>query len=413
MKIAYVFPRDATDPSVQSGRPHSILTEFERRGFAVERVFPLGAAPARLDLAKKAGYRLLGRFHRGDRSAAYLDALAGEFTRRVAGRGEFDFVFSPGSEAVSRLRTRWPIVFCADATFANLVDYYWDFTGLSQEYLRDGHAQEGAALANATLAVFPSEWAARAAIEHYRTDPAKVAVIPFGANLGRHNQRAAAEEWIARRPADNIRLLFVGRDWERKGGDLVISTAFYLQTHGHPVTVDVVGCDVPAQYHGVPWIVAHGLLHQCNPAHMARLNELYAQAHFVFVPSRAEGYGFTLTEACAFGSPPIATRTGGIPAIVRDGHNGLLLPLEATAADYADAIVATFSDQARYRGLCHQAFAEFEQRLNWPEFTRRLLAAFDVRRNATAAATPEANAALLRAADADAVRAAGAAHHAA
>jgi len=391
MKIAYAYPHDAGNPSVQSGRPHSILTEFERRGFAVEHVFPLQGAPTTLDLAKQAGYRLLGKFHRGDRSTAYLDSLAAEFDRRTAGRGDFDFVFSPGSEAVSRLRPRWPIVFCADATFANLVDYYWDFTGLSQEYLRAGHAQEAAALANATLAVFPSEWAARAAIEHYHTDPAKVAVIPFGANLGRHNPRAAAEEWIARRPADHIRLLFVGRHWERKGGDLVIATAFYLHAHGHPVTVDVVGCDVPAQYHGVPWIVAHGLLHQCNAEHMAKLTALYAQAHFVFVPSRAEGYGFTLTEACAFGTPPIATRTGGIPAIVRDGQNGLLLPLAANAADYADAIVATFGDQARYRLLCHQAFTDFETRLNWPEFVRRLLAALEARLSEAPAASAAAH----------------------
>lgn len=372
MKIAYVFHEDAANPSIQSGRPAAILEEFERLGLAVERVFPLDVPPPGRELAKKVGYRLLGKHHRHDRDPAYLAALAAQIIARVAGRN-FDLIFSPGSEVVSHLQTDIPIAYCADATFANLVDYYWDFTGLSAEYVKAGHAQEAAALSRATLAVFPSEWAARAARDHYHTDPARIAVIPFGANLGGDNRRADILQWVERRPAGRIRLLFVGRHWVRKDGDKVIATALCLIAHGHPVTVDIVGCELPAEYRGVPWINAHGLLHQCRPADMQQLRELYAQAHFVFVPSRAEAFGFTFTEANAFGTPPIATQTGGIPTIIRHGHNGLLLPLDAPPSEYADAIVATFTDPARYRAMCHHAVDEYEQRLNWRVFTRRLL----------------------------------------
>lgn len=372
MKIAYAFHENAADPSIQSGRPTAILDEFKRLGISVDPIFPLDVTPPGAELAKKVGYRLLGKYHRHDRSPGYLDALAAQFQARTAGRS-YDLVFSPGSEVVSHLRTDVPVAYCADATFANLVDYYWDFTGLSDEYLRAGHEQEAAALAKATLAVFPSEWAARSALDHYHADPARVAVIPFGANLGGYNLRADILPWIEQRPTDSIRLLFVGRHWERKGGETVIATAMCLIAHGHPVTVDVVGCDVPPAHREVPWINAHGLLHQCNPADMQWLRQLYAQSHFVFVPSRAEAYGFTFTEANAFGVPPIATQTGGIPAIIRHGHNGLLMPLDAPPSDYADAIVATFTDRARYRAMCHNAVDEFEQRLNWRTFTRVFL----------------------------------------
>ncbi|HET7535289.1 MAG TPA: glycosyltransferase family 4 protein [Candidatus Didemnitutus sp.] len=388
MKIAYVFHEDAADPSIRSGAPTSLLHEFEKLGLDVERVFPLDVPQANTDFAKKVGYRLLGKFHRGDRSLDYLTSLAAQFEQRTGGK-TFDFVFSPGSEVVSQLQTDLPVAFCADATFASLVDYYWDFTGLSAEYRRNGHAQEAAALAKATLAVFPSEWAARSAIDYYGTDRSKVAVIPMGANLGGENERFAVRHWIDQRSPDHIRLLFVGRHWERKGGELVIATAHCLIAHGYPVIVDVVGCDLPARHRDIPWIRPHGLLHQNNPAEMERLSQLYAQAHFVFVPSRAEAYGFTFCEACAFGAPPISTSTGGIPAIIHHDVNGLLLPVAAKAPDYADAIVAAFSDPARYRQMAHRAFEDFEQRLNWRTFTREFIRKMEERLATVAAEPPE------------------------
>ncbi len=372
MRIAFVYHDDAADPSVQSGHPEAVLTELLRQGHEVERIFPLEKPFTGTQLAKKVGYRIIGKHHRHDRNTDYLDALAAQFARRTAGRS-FDLVVSPGSEVVSQLRTDIPIAYCADATFGNLVDYYWDFTGLSAEYRRQGQEQESAALARAALAVFPSEWAARSAIEQHGADPSIVAVVPFGANMGRNNTRDEVLGWIDQRPTNRLRLLFVGRHWERKGGDLVIATALCLIAHGHQVTVDVVGCDVPSEYREIPWIRAHGLLHQTKPAEMVKLKRLYAEAHFLFVPSRAEAYGFTFTEANAFGVPPVSTNTGGIPAIIRDGHNGLLLPLNAEPSDYADAIVGVFSDQARYREMCRRAFTEFEQRLNWHAFTRKFI----------------------------------------
>jgi glycosyltransferase involved in cell wall biosynthesis len=372
MKIAYVCHENAADPAVQSGRTATHLEEFERRGLEVDRLFPLHVPHTGIDLAKKAGYRLMGKYHRRDRDETYLAALADEFERRAAGR-EYDVIFCPGTEVITKLRTHTPIAFCTDATFANLVDYYWDFTGLSAEYLRNGHAQERAALARADLAFYPSEWAARSAVNDYGFDPARIRVVPFGANHGRHNERASVLRWIAARPTDHLRLLFVGRHWDRKGGELVVATALCLIAHGHPVILDVVGCDVPSQHQDVPWIRRHGLLNQRDPAGVAQLHRLFAEAHFLMVPSRAEAFGIVFAEANAFGVPAIATDTGGIAGAIRHGQNGLLLPLSATPADFADAIVATFHDPGHYQALCRRSFDEFDERLNWRAFTDKFI----------------------------------------
>jgi glycosyltransferase involved in cell wall biosynthesis len=378
MRIAYVFHRDAADPAVQSGRPASVLQGFEGLGHEIERIFPLTVPTHRAELAKKVGYRLIGKHHRNDRDPDYLTALAGQCMDRLAGR-EYDFLFSPGSESVSHLPASVPIAFCADATFANLVDYYWDFTGLSEEYRLQGHAQEAAALQRAMLAVYPSDWAARSAIEHYGTDPERVAVIPFGANLGGKNRRGVVHQQIARRSTERLRLLFVGRHWGRKGGETVIATALCLIAHGHPLTLDLVGCEAPAAYRGLPWINHHGRLDRNQPADMKKLRALFAGAHFLFMPSQAEAFGLTLAEAHAFGTPVIATRTGGITSLVQEGRTGWLLPTNAKASDYADLIIATFTDPPLYRAMCHDAFAEFQERLNWRTFCREFIAQVQLR----------------------------------
>lgn len=372
MKITYLFHHDAANPAVQSGRPASILEEFLAAGVDVEPVFPLTARPARSAVTKKIYYRFLRKHYRGDREPAYLEAAAQEFKSRTEGLS-YDLVFSPGSEMVSRIKTDRPITFCADATFANMVDYYWDFTNLSAEYIRKGHEQEAAALSRAALAVYPSKWAADSAINDYGADPDKVAIIPFGANLGKNNTRAEVAAWIKGRTRDQIRLLFVGRHWDRKGGELVVDTAYCLIKLGHNVVVDVVGCEVPVQHRGLGWINAHGKLSPRIPGQMERLRELFIGAHYVFIPSRAEAYGLTFAEANAFGVPAVATATGGIPGVIRDGENGHLLSLSASGADYADVIAASFSSEERYRKLCLRSFLAFEERLNWKAFTRRFL----------------------------------------
>lgn len=372
IKVAYLFQHDAANPGVQSGRPASILRNLKELGVEVQPVFPLATRMPPFSTAKKVLYRFMGRYYRGDREPRYLAGIAAEFGRRTRGR-PFDVVFCPGSEAVSRLDARSPIAFCADATFANMIDYYWDFSSLSSEYVRQGHRQEAESLRRASMAIYPSEWAARSAIDYYKTDPGKVFVIPFGANLGSKNRWEQVGPWIEARTFATLRLLFVGRSWRRKGGDLVLETAQRLVAKGFHTALDIVSVDVPHRLRGMPWITHHGLLDPNKPDMSALLGDLFRRAHFVFIPSRAEAYGMAFAEANAFGVPAIGTRTGGIPSIIHDGVNGFVLPLSAGASEFADLIASAISDPGRFKLLCRDSFGEFEKRLNWKVFCTRFL----------------------------------------
>jgi glycosyltransferase involved in cell wall biosynthesis len=69
------------------------------------------------------------------------------------------------------------------------------------------------------------------------------------------------------------------------------------------------------------------------------LPKYYASCDMLALPSkdRSEGFGLAILEANATGRPAIGTTIGGIPNVIRDGYNGLLVPPNDARA-LADAI---------------------------------------------------------------------------
>jgi glycosyltransferase involved in cell wall biosynthesis/GT2 family glycosyltransferase len=65
---------------------------------------------------------------------------------------------------------------------------------------------------------------------------------------------------------------------------------------------------------------------------------LISLASVVVVPSLAESFGFVVLEAMSLGKPVVAAATGGIPELVTDGENGLLVP-PADSRALSDAIL--------------------------------------------------------------------------
>jgi glycosyltransferase involved in cell wall biosynthesis len=368
MRIGYAYEFPADDVNVQSGYPFFILGQLEKRA-RIERVFPLRQLRKYAFVHKAAYYRARGQVYRPDREPLLLKSFAAQIARRLRAA---DCVFSPSSIALSYLETDLPKVFLADATFANVVDAYADWYGnCAPEYLGAGHDQERRALAGCAAAIYPTEWAARSAIADYHADPGKVHVIPFGANVEAPPADLVAAT-IDRKRSDPFRLLFIGRDWLRKGGDIVLAAADIARRRGVPVRLDLVGLDaVPAPL--PDYAVNHGLLLKSDRGMRDRLEDLLLQAHLVFVPSRAENYGIAFCEAAAYGVPSLSSDAGGIPTIVRDGVSGYNLPCGSAPEAYARVIEASHADRDRYRDLARASRRFYETTLNWEAFGERLM----------------------------------------
>jgi glycosyltransferase involved in cell wall biosynthesis len=364
MQVAYVTSYDANDVRQWSGLGNFIAGALRNAEVKISNVGPLATDSSRLLMLKKLAYLGLGgQRHLIDREPSVARGYAAQISKCLD--RTTDVVFSPGTIPIGYLRCRQPIAYWTDATFAGMVGFYPEFSNLSAETLRNGHRLEQAALDNSRLAIYSSDWAARTARAHYRVDPDKIAVVPFGANIDVDFGPEEIAALIDARPRTVCRLLFLGVDWERKGGPMACEVVRQLNEGGLPTSLTVVGCRPPMPLEFTDFVDIVGPISKATAEGRRRLRELLAASHFLIMPSRADCTPVVFSEANAFAVPCLTSEVGGIPSVVLNGINGYRFPFENEAAAYAGQIDALMRRYGDYRALATSAHAQYRDRLNW------------------------------------------------
>ena len=284
-----------------------------------------------------------------------------------------DVVFSTSTIPVTLLRCGKPIVTWTDAVFHSMVDYYGKgFANMTSAAVARGKWQEETALRNCAIAALGSTWARDGAAR--LTDPDKLKVLPFGSSLPiRHGAadvaRFAAEKRSIRK--NECELLFVGVNWERKGGAIAVETARLLNDTGIQTRLRVVGSrpigDMPS------FVDAVGFLNKNSESGERQLIEFYRSADFFILPTKAEAAGIVFCEASSFGLPSLTYATGGVPDYVRNGVNGECIAPGSPAANFASEIQRLLREPSEYEALALRAFQEYKERLNWECSVRELV----------------------------------------
>jgi glycosyltransferase involved in cell wall biosynthesis len=248
-----------------------------------------------------------------------------------------------------------------DATFALLYNYYAQYKNLLQRSVYESDVLERLALKKASLALYPSEWGASSAREHYQAGEEKVQMVPFGGNI---DAPPPIELVQRKKKSDRCKLFFLGVEWERKGGEIAFETLLKLEEKGIQAELIVCGCIPPTAFSHQRMRVIP-FLSKKDEKQRAELNALFETSDFLFLPTRGDTYGMVFCEASAYGLPVIATNTGGVSGAVRDGENGFLLPLFARGAEYAELIAEIYLDDERYAELVKSSRVAYDNRLNW------------------------------------------------
>ncbi|HEX8036115.1 MAG TPA: glycosyltransferase family 4 protein [Ktedonobacterales bacterium] len=211
-----------------------------------------------------------------------------------------------------------------------------------------------------------SRWAASAIMHQFHIPEQRIRVVPPGVDL----RAWPARETVQRRAPDALpRLLFVGGDFARKGGPLLLDV-FRASLGGrcelHLVTKEPLENE--------PGVFVYRDLGPNDP----RLHHLYETADALVLPTRADCFSLASIEAMATGIPVITCGVGGIPEIVENGASGWLVPVGDGAALY-QAIDALLANPTQAEAMGQRGRAIVEQRFDAAKNTRT---AFELLRSA-------------------------------
>lgn len=299
-----------------------------------------------------------------DYEPEYLRYYASQVQQKLK-NSDADIVFSPGAIPIAYLSTNKPVVMWSDATFAVMHNYYDGYADFSYSTVRNCHRYEKNLVKRLSLAIFSSDWAAQSAISFYGANKDMTKVIPYGANIQSSKSIEDIRDSNSKKSRTTCNLLFIGREWIRKGGPVAVNIARELNKMGIKTELFVVGCNPPESASFPDFVKIHGFIDKSKKEGSDLIDRLYRESHFFVLPTVADCTPIVFSEANSYGLPVITTNTGGIPSIIHDNKNGKKFDLNADTKEYADYIANLFSDFEKYEAFSDMAFAEYNKELNW------------------------------------------------
>jgi D-inositol-3-phosphate glycosyltransferase len=221
----------------------------------------------------------------------------------------------------------------------------------------------------------------------YQTGTDRVVVIPPGVDTAHFYPIAIdeAREFISMQDKTRM-ILFVGRIEALKGIDTLIKAMARLQNQGfledHPVCVAIIGgeADVSEEELSAEMSRLQAMRQEAGLGDIVKflgkrdqdtLQYYYSAAAMVVVPSHYESFGLVALEAMACGTPVVASETGGLAFLVRDGETGFHVPTGNDEA-LANRIKELLTDEV-LRIRMGKAAAAYARQYDWSAITDQLL----------------------------------------
>lgn len=185
-------------------------------------------------------------------------------------------------------------------------------------------------------------------ITQYSIPKEKVFTVYAGSNV-------KSENIINPEKYYNKNILFVGVEWERKGGPMLLKIFQRVLQRFPDASLSIAGCN--PKVGNIPNCEVLGKIP------MEKLSERYNLASVFFLPTLREPFGIVFVEAMNYRLPIVANDIGCIPEIVRNDFNGYLI--NNNIDEYTNVICHLLSNPLKCQEMGNNGYGIAQSKLNW------------------------------------------------
>jgi glycosyltransferase involved in cell wall biosynthesis len=299
--------------------------------------------------------RWSARYHA---SPKYFEALTRSARALIEQRESCDAVLQIGAWFSSGSATDKPCFSYHDGNAAQWYRYYG--LGLLTSAEQSAHlAWEDSVYRRMTRIFVMSAWLADSFMRDFGVPRERLMVVGAGINM--------PMPVVPDRDFSKPRFLFVGKDFERKGGRYLLE-AFRVVRRQVPAELTIVGPELNLKDEGV---VCAGFLSKTDPDHVTKMSTLFANATAIVLPSIYEPFGISLTEGMAWGLPCVTVDRCAMPEIVRHGECGLVAEPE-NASSLAQAMLSLATDPDRCREYGAAGRKRAQEHFTWAAVAEKI-----------------------------------------
>jgi glycosyltransferase involved in cell wall biosynthesis len=184
-------------------------------------------------------------------------------------------------------------------------------------------------------------------VQQYHVPPDKVKLVYAGSNT-----RIIAQ--VDRKKYATKNILFAGKDWDRKGGPLLVKAFKKVLKSLPDATLTIVGCRPSVSLKNC-FIMGEVTLEE--------IAEYYNKASVFCLPTKREPFGVVFIEAMLNQLPIITNTVGATPDLVINNENGFRLNNDAN--EYAEALIMLLNDPDKCEQFGKRSYQIAKETYTW------------------------------------------------
>ncbi len=207
-----------------------------------------------------------------------------------------------------------------------------------------------------------SDYVKRSMVEDFGVSEEKIKVVYAGSNL---EKMIIAEN----KSYDENVILFVGKDFERKGGKVVLEAFQKIKKSVKDVKLIILGADIEV---ADPAVEVYGFVDKNTQGGEELINEIYQRASVFVMPSFFEPFGIVFCEAMFHKLPCVGSNICAMPEIVKDGESGFLIE-PGNSTQLAEKVIEILLDKKLAHDLGHKGYEIAHDRFTWDRVADRVV----------------------------------------